>query len=46
MALRKHGAETFPDEMEINLEIAAMEGLSDQVSDSVYGIIGEDAIIV
>lgn len=36
MPLRKHGAETFPDEIETTLEIAMMgEELSDRVADSV-----------
>lgn len=36
MPLRKHGAETFPDEIETTLEIAMMgEELLDRVADSV-----------
>ncbi len=36
MTLRKHGAETFPDDIETTLEIAMMgEELSDRFADSV-----------
>lgn len=45
--MRKNGAETFPDGLETDLEIAEMEAnISGLVADSIFGIIDDKEISV